>query len=322
MNVHILYQPAKEDLAHLITLLDKNISLTAGEPLPGFGEVQVLVAGRPSQTQLEQLGPIEVLIIPWTGIPPETRSLLINYPDLRIHNLHHNAGAAAELALSLLLAAAKQVIPLDQQLRKQDWRPRYDKSSTVLLNGKNALILGYGEIGRLIKKYLEALSVNVWMIKRTVESDTNDELIYTPGKLNELLPETDLLILALPHTEETDQLISHKELSLLPGNAILVNISRGKIVDQEALYMVLKNHQIFGAGLDVWYNYPEREEDRASTLPADFPFHELDNVVMSPHRGGMVQETETLRMAALAVLINAAARGEPIPNRVDLDLGY
>jgi len=322
MNVHILSQPAKEDLAYLKTLLDENITLTTGEPLPGFGEVQVLIAGRPSKAQLEQLGPIEILIIPWTGIPPETRSLLLNYPDLRIHNLHHNAGAVAELALSLLLAAAKQVIPLDQQLRKQDWRPRYDKSSTVLLNGKNALILGYGEIGRLVKKYLEALSVNVRMIKRTVESDTSNELIYSPEKLNDLLPDTNLLILAIPHTEETDQLISYKELSLLPGNAILVNISRGKIVDQEALYKALKNRRIFGAGLDVWYNYPKGEDDRASTPPGEFPFHELDNVVMSPHRGGMVKETETLRMAALAVLINAANRGDPVPNRVNLDLGY
>ena len=125
MNVHILYQPAEEDLAYLKSLLDESISLTTGEPLPGFGEVQVLVAGRPSQAQLDQLGPIEVLIVPWTGISSETRSILLNYPDLQVHNLHHNAGAAAELALSLLLAVAKQVIPLDQRLWNQDWRPRY-----------------------------------------------------------------------------------------------------------------------------------------------------------------------------------------------------
>ena len=322
MNVHILYQPAEEDLAYLKSLLDESISLTTGELLPGFGEIQVLVAGRPSKAQLDQLGPIEVLIVPWTGISSETRSILLNYPDLQVHNLHHNAGAAAELALSLLLAVAKQVIPLDQRLRNQDWRPRYEKSETVYLNGKNALILGYGEIGRLIKKYLEAFRVNVRMIKRTVEGGEGDDLIYPPEKLNDLLPETDLLILALPHTEETNQLITHKELNLLPRNAILINISRGRIVDQEALYMALKDHQIYGAGLDVWYNYPKTEEDRTSTPPADFPFHELDNVVMSPHRGGMVQEIELLRMAALAMLINAAARGEPIPNGVDLDLGY
>jgi phosphoglycerate dehydrogenase-like enzyme len=77
-----------------------------------------------------------------------------------------------------------------------------------------------------------------------------------------------------------------------------------------------------GAGLDVWYNYPKEVEDRKSTFPADFPFQDLDNLVLSPHRGGLVRETDHLRFSFLAESLNAAARGEKIPNRVDLKLGY
>ncbi len=323
MNVHLLYEPAEEDLTYLKSLLDKNISLTTGEKLPEDRQVQIFVAGRPTQEQIDQLGSIETLIVPWTGIPPETRSVMLNYPDVRVYKLHHNASATAEMALSLLLAVAKRVIPFDQRMRKSDWRLRYQKSDTVLLDGKNALILGYGKIGKLVRSYLEVLGVQVRIIKRTLtEKESKEETIFPPSKLRELLPETEILVLALPHTDDTDNLISHKELALLPRDAILINISRGKIVDQEALYSALKEGKIYGAGLDVWYNYPKTKGERSSTQPADYPFHELDNLVMSPHRGGNVKETEQLLMTALARSLNAAARGEPIPNPVDIQLGY
>jgi phosphoglycerate dehydrogenase-like enzyme len=248
---------------------------------------------------------------------------MLNYPNIGVYKLHHNAAATAEMALSLLLAVAKRVLPFDQKMRTHDWRPRYQKSDTVLLEGKKALILGYGRIGKKIRGYLEALGVQVRIIKRTLtEQDSKEEAIFPPSKLWELLPETDILILALPHTDETDNLISHKELSLLPRNAILINISRGKIIDQEALFSTLKEDKIYGAGLDVWYNYPKTKGERSSTQPADYPFHELDNLVMSPHRGGKVKETEQLRMTALARSLNAAVRGEPIPNPVNIELGY
>jgi phosphoglycerate dehydrogenase-like enzyme len=79
---------------------------------------------------------------------------------------------------------------------------------------------------------------------------------------------------------------------------------------------------LYAAALDVWYHYPESESARASTPPATCPFHELPNVVMSPHRAGGSTETDRLRMIHLAALLNAAASGEPMPNRVDLHAGY
>jgi phosphoglycerate dehydrogenase-like enzyme len=129
-------------------------------------------------------------------------------------------------------------------------------------------------------------------------------------------------MVCLPHTPETTGFLGARELDLLPEHAVVVNIGRGPIVDEAALYAALREGKIHGAGLDVWYNYPPDEEARAHTPPSDYPFHELDNVVMSPHRGGGSAETDRLRMIHLARLLNAAARGEAMPNRIDLQRGY
>ncbi|MEE8355934.1 MAG: NAD(P)-dependent oxidoreductase [Anaerolineales bacterium] len=322
MRIHILDKPSQEARDLLMSNLDKSISISFGADLPKGEKVEGLVAGRPTQDHLEQLESLRFLIVPWAGIPSETISLLVNNPKIQLYNLHHNAAPAAELALALLLAAAKRVIRFDQELRRNDWSLRYQESETVLLEGKRALILGYGSIGQRIKKSLEGLGITVQVIKRSLKEGDSRLFIFPPSKLKDLLPETEILILALPLTDETRGMITETELSLLPKNAILINISRGKIVDQRALFTALKENKIFGAGLDVWYNYPKHSADRVETRPADYPFHELDNVVMSPHRGGLVEETERLRMIALARSLNAAAKGGSIPNSVNLGLGY
>jgi len=146
--------------------------------------------------------------------------------------------------------------------------------------------------------------------------------VHTSEHLHQLLPQANVLMVTLPLTEETRGIIGQDELKLLPPDAIVVNVGRGPVIDQEALYFTLKEGALHSAGIDVWYNYPLDPESRGNTPPADFPFHELDNVVMSPHRGGGAKDVEILRMSHLAQLLNAAAKGKPLPNQVDLSLGY
>jgi phosphoglycerate dehydrogenase-like enzyme len=225
----------------------------------------------------------------------------------------------------LLLAAAKFIVPFDQSLRRHDWTPRYERPSpSILLAGKTALILGYGAIGQRVARLCRALDMDVLAIRKKLaqSSDEFTQEIHSPAAITSLLPRAHVLIICLPHTPETDNLIGERELKLLASPSILVNIGRGAIVNQEALYMALTGGTVGAAGLDVWYNYPPDKAARPQTPPADYPFHELDNVVMSPHRGGMTRETERLRMDHLAILLNAAARGEPMPNRIDLSTGY
>jgi phosphoglycerate dehydrogenase-like enzyme len=251
---------------------------------------------------------------------------MLDYPHIAIHNLHHNALPVAEHAIALLLAAAKFVVPMDRSLRAHDWTPRYQPSPSLILAGKRALILGYGAIGQQVARLCRGLGMEVVAIRRHGGGPpswaASEVVVAGLETLRQLLPEADALIICLPHTAETDSLIGAEELALLPPRAVLVNLGRGPIVQEDALYHALRTRTLYAAGLDVWYTYPDDEAARAHTPPSIHPFHELDNVVMSPHRAGSSLETERLRMAHLAELLNAAAQGRPMPNRVDLKAGY
>ncbi|MDX1686615.1 MAG: NAD(P)-dependent oxidoreductase [Candidatus Promineifilaceae bacterium] len=324
LSVYLLRPPDPEPLATLREKLSPDVELVLGPDLPEPATYQVLVAGRPQREHVTASPCLHTLIIPWSGMPEETRSLMLDFPGVSVHNLHHNAEPVAELALALLLAAAKFVVPLDQALRRHDWTFRYEPPPTALLHGKTALILGYGAIGRRLAQACRALGMSVAATRRSAAVRYEEEgvAIHPAAALPELLPRADALIVTLPLTPETEGLLGEAELALLPEGAVLVNVGRGTIVEQEALYEALHRRRLRAAGLDVWYNYPPDAESRTDTAPADYPFPELENVVMSPHRGGSTDETGRLRMAHLARLLNAIARGVEPPNRVDVAAGY
>ena len=323
MNVHIIQPLREKALSLLKENLDPRIELTLGDQIPQPAEYRVLVGGVPAREFVAASPNLDTLIIPWAGLPTATRALMLEFPDIKVHNLHHNAAPTAETALALLFAAAKFVIPYDQSLRAHDWMMRYQPNPSMLLNGKTALILGYGAIGQYAGRVLEALHMRVLGVRRNpTEAFDNYADIYALEALPMLLPQADVLLIALPLTPETENLIGEAELALLPRGAVLVNVGRGPVVDPAALYKSLKEGHLRGAGIDVWYNYPAEPEARSHTPPADFPFHGLANIVMSPHRGGGSEDSDTLRMLHLAEMLNAAARSEELPNRVDLQVGY
>jgi phosphoglycerate dehydrogenase-like enzyme len=299
--------------------------LTIGQELPEPATFEVLIAGRPSRQHLQASPNLRFLVIPFAGLPEVTHQILQGFPGLAVYNLHHNAALTAEMALALLLAASKFIIPCDQALRRNDWRPRYQPPPALSLHGKTALILGFGHIGQRIGRACVALGMRVIAIRRRPEQPADLDYpveIHSLRALLELLPQADALLIALPGTPETSGLLGAAELSLLPPGAVLVNIGRGPIVDQHALFLALKEHRLRAAGLDVWYHYPTSEAEWENTSPADEPFHELENVVLSPHRAGGSSETEALRMEHLAKLLNVMACGITPPNAVDLTAGY
>lgn len=326
LHVHLLDVPDETLHAHLCAQLDPNVIVTTGERALETADLHILVGGRPTRDQFAANPNLHTLIIPWAGLPAGARDLVRReFPHVAIHNLHHNAAPVAELALALFLAAAKFIVPYDRALRRRDWRMRYARPGpSVLLDGKTALVLGYGHIGRRVARGCRALGMTVLAVRRnsTASADADADEIHPPEALRDLLPRAQALLICLPHTPHTDGLLGAAELALLPPRSVLVNIGRGAIVQEQALYAALQNGVLHAAGLDVWYNYPADVEARSQTPPSAYPFHELDNVVMSPHRGGDTADTERRRMTHLAALLNAAARGEPIPNRVDIEAGY
>lgn len=333
-HVHLLnvLSPTEAlDLAALHAHLDPGIRVTTGLALPDPASFDVLVAGRPTLAQLQASPNLRLLVIPFAGLPDETRSLLLDPANglghVAVHNLHHNTVQTAEMALALLLAAARLIVPNDQALRRGDWTLRYDPPPVTILHGKTALILGYGGIGQQVGRVCQALGMRVLAVRRrpdAAERPDRATAIFGYHALPDLLPQADVLLITLPLTDETRGLIGEGELALLPAGALLVNVGRAAVVDEAALYGALRSGRLAGAGLDVWYRYPEDEASRSATLPSAYPLHELETVVMSPHIGGAFGSayTERARMAHLARLLNAAQRGEPVPNRVDLTLGY
>ena len=323
MNVHILHPPKAEHLDYLKSKLDADIQLTSGDDVPK--DTHLLIAGRPQREHLTHKPHLHTLIIPFTGLPTETAELMRDFRKIAIHNLHHNAPMTAEMALTLLMAAARNIVPVDRGFRQHDWTVGKNDQPITVLNGKTALILGYGAVGQAVGRMCWAMGMQILAIRKHVAARASTLVkLGAPDKLHDWLPQANVLIICLPGTPETEGLIGEKELKLLPKGAILVNVGRGSIVDQTALYNSLKEQHLAGAGLDVWYNYPEDEAARKSTQPSDFSFHELDNVVMSPHRAGGAgtAESEQRRMDALSESLNAAVRNLTVPNKVDLKLGY
>ena len=302
----------EEFLSALRPLVDEDVEVHAGS----WVACDVLVEGRPDREHFAP--PPRAVVVPYAGVPAETAALLRDFPGVTLHNLHHNAAPTAETALALLLAAAKRVVPFDRALRAGDWRPRYETPGEALLDGGTALVLGYGAVGRRVAAACRALGMDVVAVRRREGSEGD---VHGLAALHDLLPRAAAVVSCLPLTEDTRGLLGARELALLPDGAVLVNVGRAAVVDEDALFAELESGRI-AAGLDVWYRYPEDEDARAATAPSRHPFGRLPNVVLSPHHAGSCRGIEQLRARHLADLLNAAARGAPIPNRVEPERGY
>jgi len=324
MRVFLPRVPSEDFLRILREQTDSRVEIVPGPDLPEVADYEWLVEGVPTSEQLDASPRLRGVIVPWAGIPPRTAELLRSRPEFVLHNLHHNAAPSAELAMALLLAAARRIVPVDRALRSGDWTPGRVTEGDWLLEGRTAVILGYGAIGRRIARMCRAFGMSVIGVRRQ-DVGGDDEFaseIVGVARLASVLPRAQVLFVTLPLTPETEGLLGAEEISLLPARALLVNVGRGPILEESPLYEALRSGRIGAAGLDVWYRYPRGENDPRNTLPAECPFHELENVVLSPHRAGSTCETEQLRAEALAELLSAAVCGEAVPGAVDLSRGY
>jgi phosphoglycerate dehydrogenase-like enzyme len=159
----------------------------------------------------------------------------------------------------------------------------------VRLRGKALGIIGFGRIGQEIAKMARGLGMHVIAMKQHPQPHPWVQILGL-DHLETLLESSDFLVVACPLTKMTEGFIGRDELDMLKPSAFLVNIARGRIVDEDALYETLLNKRIAGAGLDVWYLYP-REDPLGPQLPASRDFHQLENVVMTPHRAAYDRET-------------------------------
>lgn len=279
-----------------------------------------VVDGDPTETLLDGER-LQRVVVPFAGLNPRLRERAAARPHLHVHNSHYNADMVAQHAVALLLAVTNRVIPADRALREGDWgSPDDPERLSLQLDGRRALLLGYGAIGRAIAKRLQGFGLSLQALRR--HPDASDPVPSVgPARLLDAVAEADVLMVSLPGTDETVGLVGEGAFARMRRTAVLVNVGRGPVVDERALYRALQERRIFGAGIDVWYTYPKDRSARGRTAPAHLPFHDLDNLVMSPHRANDVLDWQVASARAALATLEGIARGEE-PDLVDVGRGY
>lgn len=282
---------------------------------------QVLVDGLPREEMLDGAA-LERVVAPFAGLSAKLRAQVTARPHLHVHNSHFNDAMVAQHVVALLLAVANRVVWDDAALRRSDWGPSEDRDDGrgLFLRGKRALLLGYGSIAKAAAPALRALGLELTAFRRRPTADAEVPQVGRDG-LIEALRQADAVVCSLPLTDDTRGLIGATELAAMKPTAVLVNVGRGDVIDEEALFRALAERRIFGAGIDVWYVYPGSDEERTRTRPSRFPFSDLPNVVMTPHSANDMLGWRTVAAQDVMLTLEALARGEE-RNLVDLAAGY
>jgi len=220
-----------------------------------------------------------------------------------------NIVSAAELAVGLLLAAARNIAPASASLRDGEWKR--SKFSGIELFEKTLGIVGFGKIGVLVAQRLSAFGMNVIAYDPFVQAGRAAQLGVRLVPLDELMAEADFITVHLPMTPETAGLIGAEQLSRCKPTTVIVNAARGGIVDESALYDAIKEGRIAAAGLDVFTTEP----------CTDSPLFEFDNVVATPHLGASTEEAQEKAGISVAHSVRLALSGELVPDAVNVEGG-
>lgn len=224
------------------------------------------------------------------------------------------AGIVAEYALWLVLDLAKQGWKLARNQEARVWDAHV---IPIALAGKTVAIIGLGAIGRTIARLCNAFDMRVIGTRRSADEPLQDgsliDRIYAPDQLTAMLQDADFVVLAVPLTDDTHGLIGRQELGAMKKSAYLVNVARGKVVDEPALIDALRSGEIAGAGLDVFATEP---------LSPDSPLWTIENCTVVPHRAGVSDTRIEMSVGGFLENLRRYGAGEPLRGVVDKDRGY
>lgn len=219
----------------------------------------------------------------------------------------------ADAVVGLMLATARRIPELDQFVKRGEWKEylRYDQFGTDV-HHKTVGIIGMGGIGQEVaKRCFLGFNMNVLYYNRSRKFKIEQLYEATYCSLEELLTQSDYIVLMVPYTPDTEKMIGKKEFAMMKDSAIFINASRGKNIDEIALFDALKKGELLGAGIDVFVEEP---------VPKSNPLLALPNIVTTPHIGAATIENE-LVMSQLAAenLLRGLAGLEP-PNLINKSL--
>ncbi|HYV88200.1 MAG TPA: D-2-hydroxyacid dehydrogenase [Candidatus Polarisedimenticolia bacterium] len=197
-----------------------------------------------------------------------------------------NAAAVSEHAMALILALTRRLLEARDNQARHHWRPMMGEFARREdeLSGKTLLVVGYGRIGQRLGKLAKAFDLRVIGVRRDVASGgAHTDAVHAIGDLPTLLPQADIVALTCPLTPETQGLIGASALAAMKPDALLINVARGRCVDEAALIGALEQGRLAGAGLDCFAEEP---------LPVDSPLWDFPHVLITPHTAGETRRYE------------------------------
>ena len=260
---------------------------------------------------------LKLVQVPGAGLDRIDRSALPRSAWLA--NAYGHEIGIAEYVLGAILTLTRSFARLDAALRRGTWESQWAVGVAPPppwpeLAGKTLGVLGYGRIGKCVARRARAFDMTVLGIRRDASHlDPQGALVRGPDALGDVLTQADYLAITLPLTSQTRGLLGERELRAMKPTAVLVNVSRAEIIDEDALYEALVERRIGAAALDVWYRYPSGP---GLTPPARRPFHELPNLLMTPHVSGWTEGMLEARAKLIAENIRRTARGEAPVNLI------
>ncbi|MDP6692647.1 MAG: 2-hydroxyacid dehydrogenase [Alphaproteobacteria bacterium] len=232
-----------------------------------------------------------------------------------ICNVYEHEVAIAEYTFNGMLEWVVGLARRNTEFKTGDWSgtPSMGGQTRGELSGMTIGCLGYGNIGRAIARRALAFDMKVMALTQNPRPlQPEPHFLGGYGDLAKLLEEADFLVICCPLSEQTRGIISKEQLAAMKSSAVVINVARGHIADEDALYAALKDGVIGGAVLDTWYQYPSA--DNPTIRPSRRPYHELDNVLMTPHISGWSEGQQLRRWAKTGDNIEALLTGGELIN--------
>jgi phosphoglycerate dehydrogenase-like enzyme len=215
-------------------------------------------------------------------------------------NCFGHENAIAEYVMSALLMRHAPIAKADADLRAQRWTYWAGRPTALRteLGSQTIGLLGYGHIGRTIAARAKAFGMRVHAANRSPITDPLVDQAFSISALSEFMGSVDIVVVSLPLSPDTAGIVNSNALAAMRSDAIIMNVGRGPVIDEAALYAALASNTIGGAIIDTWYNYPTPAQ--AECAPSKFDFASLSNVVMTPHMSGWTSGTVSRRQQTIA----------------------
>ncbi|MET0703870.1 MAG: 2-hydroxyacid dehydrogenase [Mycobacterium sp.] len=240
-------------------------------------------------------------------------------PDILVANTFHHERSIAEYIVSAAVLLRRNFLVQDRALRRDVWATSvYDAAIPQPSTVADATVgfVGFGHIGQRAWELFRAFGSRACAVTGSGRVDAAEYGLAWAGdtsRLDRLLRESDVVVVSAPLTSQTEGMIGAEQLRALGPAGVLINVGRGPLVQERALYGALLGGEIQAAAIDVWYRYPGADGRGA---PSELPFAELSNVLITPHSSGVTSDTFRGRVDDIAANIGRLSRGEPLRNVV------